>query len=106
MQIKDPMHRGGKVSASAKETYKLMTRRDLTVEEARLLPYLRYRATNGGYLEHKLIRPGELVIIKDLCASGLMVMNSDHKIGLTKNLFDMINMIEWDVYCTQAVDDE
>ena len=106
MQIKDPMNRGGNVSAGVKAVYLAQTGRQLTSKEARLLPYVRYRACNGGYLERRAVSDNELLIIDELCTAGLMVMNGDRKIGLTRKLFDLIGMIEWDVYCTQAVDDD
>ncbi|WKV24465.1 hypothetical protein [Enterobacter phage ST22] len=104
--IKDPMMRGGLASEAIQQGYEKATGRILTVAEGRLLTYLRYSACNGGYIDTRRMSKPERQTVEDLCAAGLMTRDANYKIGLTPVLFEQINLIEWDVYCTQAAEDE
>lgn len=102
LTIKDPMSRGGLASDDVQAAYEKATGRVLTVAEGRLLVYLRYSACNGGYIDTRRMTKPERQTVEDMCAAGLMTRDANYKIGLTPVLFEQINAIEWDVYCTRA----
>lgn len=105
LAIKDPAMRGGLASEEVAKAYETITGRVLTVQEGRLLTYLRYSATNGGYIDTRRMNKPERIAVDELVSAGLMVRDENYKIGLTRAFFDVIGVVEWDVYCVQALED-
>lgn len=91
----------GALTDELKTVYLEKTKRELTIRELRLLPYLLHCGLNGGSIKN--INSEEIIILQSLDEAGFIFYSRfGETIGITEKYFDIICEVLKNSYLVKA----
>lgn len=93
----------GTLTEECKSFYVEKTKRELTIRELRLLPFILHSGLNNGFINSRNLNCEEIIILEELGEAGFVFYSrSAEMLALTEEYFDIVCEVLKHSYLTKA----